>query len=472
MAERYDVVVVGARCAGATLAHDLAQAGLSVALVDRARFPSDTLSTHFFQTPGVLTLQRLGLLDEMRAAGAPFIDHVDYRIEDVAGVEPFRLPEAPGANLCVRRTLLDAALVRVAEEAGAHLRAESRVTSLVRSGERVTGVTYSDAAGRDRQIDATLVVGADGTGSTVARLVGARRYHVLANQRFAYWGYFEEAAEPGPPALFFHRFADDAFYGFPCDAGLYVAAVLPPLDVLSSFASDLDGAFDATVARCEPLAAILAGASRVGPLRGMANYPFYFRESAGAGWTLVGDAGHFKDPAAGQGIADAFRQAERLAGDIIAGLGGTAPLDDVLIDWWAWRDADAIDMHWLAADLGAAGPVPAVLVEVLRDLQGSPDRLSDFWGLFHNGPRTRPSEVLTPERFTAVAERVAGTSLGPQVMAELAASSELDEHRRRLVASPCFVEDAAHPNKASELRRRPERNRSVLIGDPDRVEAS
>ena len=471
MAERYDVVVVGARCAGATLAHDLAQAGLSVALVDRARFPSDTLSTHFFQTPGVLTLQRLGLLAEVRATGASFIDHIDYRIEDVAGVDPnFTLPDAPGGSLCVRRTLLDAALVRVAEEAGAHVRAESRVTSLVRSGERVTGVTYSDAAGRDRQIDATLVVGADGTGSTVARLVGARRYHVLPNQRFAYWGYFEGATLPDLPTFLFHRFDDDAFYGFPCDAGLYLAAVLPSLDVLSSFASDLDEAFDATVARCEALAAILAGASRVGPLRGMANYPLYFRESAGPGWSLVGDAGHFKDPAAGQGMCDAFRQAERLAGDIIAGLGGTARLDDILIDWWAWRDADAIEMHWLAADLGAAGPVPAVLVEFLRDLQGSPDRLWDFWALFHR--RTRPSEVFTPERFTAVAERVAGTSLGPQVMAELAASSELDEHRRRLVASPCFVEDAVHLNKASEVRRRPERNRNVLIGDAGRVEAS
>ena len=471
MAERYDVVVVGARCAGATLAHDLAQAGLSVALVDRARFPSDTLSTHFFEGPGILTLQRLGLLDEMRAAGAPFLDHMDYRIEDVAGIEPtFRLPEWPGSNLCVRRTLLDAGLVRVAEEGGAHVRVESRVTSLVSSGERITGVTYSDAAGRDRQLDAALVVGADGTGSTVARLVGARRYHVLANQRFAYWGYFEGATLPDLPTFLFHRFDDDIFYGFPCEAGLYVGAVMPSLDVLPIFNSDLDEGFTATVARCEPLAASLAGARRVGPLRGMANFPLYFRESAGRGWALVGDAGHFKDPVIGQGISDAFRQAERLADDIISGLGGTAPLDDVLADWWAWRDADAIDMHWLAADMGAAGPVPAVLVEFLRDLQSSPQRLLEFWELFQH--RSRPSEVLTPERLTAVAERMAGTSLGPQVMAELDASSELDEHRRRLVASPCFVEDAVHLNRASELRRRPERNRSVLIGDAGRVEAS
>lgn len=89
MTERYDVVVVGARCAGATLAFHLARAGQSVALVDRAHFPSDTLSTHFFQTPGVASLERMGLLDALQATGAPLISTVDYRLGDVAGVGPF-----------------------------------------------------------------------------------------------------------------------------------------------------------------------------------------------------------------------------------------------------------------------------------------------------------------------------------------------------------------------------------------------
>jgi 2-polyprenyl-6-methoxyphenol hydroxylase-like FAD-dependent oxidoreductase len=450
MSDRYDVVIVGARCAGSVLAHDLARAGLSVALLDRARFPSDTLSTHYFESPGVLTLQRLGLLDEISAAGAPFIDHIDFRIGDVATVEPlYRVPEAPGGSLCVRRTLLDAALVRAAEEAGAQVRTESRVTSLVRSGHRVTGVTYSDAAGRDRQLDAALVVGADGTSSTVARLVGARRYHVLPNQRFCYWGYFEEAAPTGPPAILFHRFDDELFIGFPCEAGLYVAAVLPPLEVLSLFATDLDEGYAATVARCEPLAAMLAGARRVGPLRGMANFPLYFRESAGPGWVLAGDAGHFKDPVAGQGICDAFRQSERLAADITSGLGAAKPLDEIAGDWWAWRDAEALDKHWLVADMGAAGPVPLVLVEVLRDLQASPKGLWDFWSIFHHA--SKPADILTPERFEAVAARLAGTPAGDQVMAELAAMAELAEERAGLAASPCFVDDSSRPTRYDGL---------------------
>jgi 2-polyprenyl-6-methoxyphenol hydroxylase-like FAD-dependent oxidoreductase len=341
--------------------------------------------------------------------------------------------------MCVRRTVLDAALVRVAGEAGADVLTNTRVTGLLSSNGRVTGITHSDGGGRDGQLDATVVVGADGTGSTVARLAGARRYHTLPNQRFAYWGYFEGVTESGPPTALFHRFDDDLFIGFACDSGMYVAITLPPLDALPAFGNDLEGNFVATVSRCEPLSDILSDARRVGPLRGMANYPLFFRESAGPGWALVGDAGHFKDPVVAQGMSDAFRQAERLAQDIVAGLGGAKPVDDSLAAWWAWRDADAIEMHWLAADMGAAGPVPAVLVELLRDLQSTPDRLWDFWALFHH--RGSAAEVFAPERFVAVAERMATEPLGPQVMAELAAMSELAEQRARLVASPSLVED-------------------------------
>ncbi|MCA1841854.1 MAG: NAD(P)/FAD-dependent oxidoreductase [Actinobacteria bacterium] len=449
MTQRYDVVVVGARCAGATLAHDLARAGLSVALVDRAGFPSDTLSTHYFESPGIATLGRLGVLDEMRAAGAPFIDFIDYRIADVSGVDPlYRDPGAPGGAMCVRRTVLDAALVRVAGEAGADVLTNTRVTGLLTSDGRVTGVAHSDDAGRDGQLDATVVVGADGTGSTVARLAGARRYHTMPNQRFCYWGYFEGATESGPPAALYHRFDDDLSIGFACDSGLYVAITLPPLEALPSFGNDLEGNFSTTMSRCEPLAGILSSARRVGPLRGMANYPPFFRESAGPGWALVGDAGHFKDPSVAQGISDAFRQAERLAEHIVAGLGGVTPVDDALAAWWAWRDADAIDMHWLSADMGAAGPVPAVLVELLRDLQATPARLWDFWALFNH--RGSPADVFAPERFAAVAERLAGTPSGPQIMAELGAMEELAEQRARLVASPSFVDDSSPPRPRPE----------------------
>lgn len=315
------------------------------------------------------------------------------------------------------------------------------MTGLTTTGERVTGIVAIDDAGREVQLDATIVVGADGTGSTVARMVGARRYHTQPNQRLAYWGYFQRASEPGPPALFYHRFDDHLFVGAPCDEGLYMALAMPSLDLLPAYSDDLEGAFGATIAHCEAFAAILDGAQRVGPLRGTATFPGFFRESVGAGWVLLGDAGHFKDPAAGQGISDAFRQAERLADDIMRGLGGGSSPDAALADWWRWRDAKEFELHWLAADMGAAGPVPVLLAEVMRELQESPGGLFDFWGIFHH--RVRPSEVLTPERLGAAAARMAGTPLEPQTQTELAAMVEMAEARAKLAASPVFEDDGS-----------------------------
>ena len=62
MNDQYDAIVVGARCAGATTAMLLARRRYHVLLVDRAKFPSDTLSTHVIHAPGVAALDRWGLL--------------------------------------------------------------------------------------------------------------------------------------------------------------------------------------------------------------------------------------------------------------------------------------------------------------------------------------------------------------------------------------------------------------------------
>ena len=74
----YDAVVVGARCAGAPTAMLLAQKGHRVLLVDRAHFPSDTLSTLVIHAPGVAALDRWGLLDEVTATGCPPIETYSY----------------------------------------------------------------------------------------------------------------------------------------------------------------------------------------------------------------------------------------------------------------------------------------------------------------------------------------------------------------------------------------------------------
>src|ERR1700722_17442342 len=82
LTDNFDVVVVGARCAGSPLAALLARQGVKVALVERAAFPADTLSTHIFDADALAFLNRLGLTEQLRATGAPFISRIDTRAED------------------------------------------------------------------------------------------------------------------------------------------------------------------------------------------------------------------------------------------------------------------------------------------------------------------------------------------------------------------------------------------------------
>ena len=76
----YDAIVVGARVAGSPTALLLARKGYRVLAVDRATFPSDTLSTHILHAPGVAALKRWGLLDRARRDRVPADRAVQLRL--------------------------------------------------------------------------------------------------------------------------------------------------------------------------------------------------------------------------------------------------------------------------------------------------------------------------------------------------------------------------------------------------------
>lgn len=404
MPDRFDVVVVGARCAGAPLAALLAARGVSVAVVEKARFPSDTPSTHIFQNDGARVMASIGVLDLVLASGAPWIEQADLRIDGLRLVHrwPRRVTD-PGPMLSVRRSVLDALLVDAAAAAGASVREATRVTGLLERDGRVAGVRV-EHDGRASALEATLVVGADGRGSTVARLAGARHYNTVANQRLACWSYYEGAAAPHPSTFFAHRWDEEYVIACPCDAGLYLVIVVPPVERAEEFRRDREAAFDVHVARCGPVASVVEGARRVGRPSLVTRWTGYYRDSAGPGWALVGDAGHFKDPSPGQGITDALRQAERMAHDIVTGLAGDRPLEDVLRDWWRWRDRDAREMAWFAHDMGRGGRVPPVLAEILRRAADDPATVDRFFDVLNH--RVPPSQILTPPRLVGATARL------------------------------------------------------------------
>jgi 2-polyprenyl-6-methoxyphenol hydroxylase-like FAD-dependent oxidoreductase len=295
--EPLDCVIVGARCAGSPLATLLARRGVRVAVVEQATFPRDTLSTHLIHAQALAFLDRLGVMEQIRATGAPLVTRFDTRQEDLEYSTP--IPQQAGdvgGFASVRRSLLDPILAQAAVEAGADLRMASKVTELVEDRGRVTGVRVTQN-GTDTTLQARLVIGADGRNSTVARLVGARKYNLTPNQRFVYWSFFE-GAEPGSdPASILHHWGDRIVIANPADGGLYQVIVAPDLRELARFRGDLEGSFMEYARSCRPVAQALSSARRVGRIFGMLRWEGFFREACGPGWVLAGDAGHFKDRA-------------------------------------------------------------------------------------------------------------------------------------------------------------------------------
>ena len=445
----FDVVVVGARCAGSPLAALLAREGLSVAVVDRAEFPSDTISTHIFQNEGVRVLERLGVLDEVLSSGAPWLERNRLRVEGlrIDAAIPCRADD-PGPWLCVRRPLLDTVLVDAARRAGADVRTGTTVVGLVEEDGRVSGVSVRGQAG-DKVLRAPLVVGADGRASVVARSTGARGYNLIPSQRFGLWTYYEDADRSPGGSLFTQRWDDELVLAAPADSGLFLVIVMPPVERLADWRSDPERFFDDHVARCEPVADVVADARRVGRLQAMLRWTGYFRESAGPGWVLVGDAGHFKDPTPGQGISDALRQADRLAPAIVDGLGGASSLDDAMAAWWRWRDDDAAEMAWFAGDLGRAGPVPPVLVEILAELVGNGE-VNSFLDVFNH--RAKPSDVLTPSRLAAATGRLLKRREHKRshILRQTKDMVAEDLRRQRLDKHPAYAESGANLGAATE----------------------
>lgn len=383
--ESFDVVVVGARCAGSPLATMLARRGLKVCVLDRARFPSETPSTHMIQQCGTAILDEIAVLPALLSAGAAPL-HAATLVSDDVRLDATIDGLAAHPVLCVRRVTLDALLVGTAGAAGADMRTGTRVTGLLRDGNRVTGVRTDKGA-----IHARLVVGADGRHSTVAAAVGAQEYDVTQPGRMVAWGYFHGVDREGRAR--FGRMKDIGYLAGPTDGGLYLTAIAPDMARVNEFQADRDKFFLNAVSQWPELADLVAGAERIGPLRVFSKWHGYFRQSAGPGWVLVGDAGHFKDFTPGQGISDALRQARRLADDVEHGL-GTTNLDDAMRRWWRWRDLDAYEMYWYAARMGAPGAATPWANGLLREIGANADATRKFMEILNHD--ILPSKLFTP----------------------------------------------------------------------------
>jgi menaquinone-9 beta-reductase len=382
-----NVLIVGARCAGATLAIHLARKGVDVTIVDSADLPSDQpLSTHHIGRYGMRLLNELGVGDKVRAvaSGAPtVVDMGDVRVI---------VDHPPEVSVrCPRRLELDAILLDEARAAGARIRTRTRLTELVRDGERVVGAVVR--SGRQSElITADVVVGADGRSSTVARLVGAQEYHGYDGPRSAYWAYWPKPSwyEDDPRyrgAAILSNQDDHYLVAFPTNKDLLLLAITFPNEQLPQWQGRRRERLLERL-RGNELTAPLAQSDPVTDVRGYVKPRFFFREAAGPGWALVGDAGLHCDPAPGLGISDALRDAHALADAIVAGG------DAALTRYWRERDARSIEWFEQARNLGEPNANNPLSRLIYRKLAADPALVSRVAAMLDR--ELSPFALITP----------------------------------------------------------------------------
>lgn len=317
MRKDFDVIIVGARCAGAGTALLLARAGARVLAIDKSPYGSDTLSTHALMRGAVLQLHRWGVLDRIIRSGAHPVrtttfgypaGPVTVAVESRYGVDALYAP---------RRTVLDKAIADEAELAGAHLSFDTPLAELLQDSEgRVTGIRTKGKSAAE--ITADLVIGADGVYSPVARRVGAANVLTGQHHTATLYSYWRDFAVEGYE---WHYTADASVGAIPTNDGLTCVFVsMRPEQLGPTVAPGLVAGYEAFLRERFPaLAPRLQAASRVEPVRGFGGQTGFLKESAGDGWALVGDAGYFKDPLTAHGITDALRDAELLARAVLKG---------------------------------------------------------------------------------------------------------------------------------------------------------
>ncbi len=373
----YDAIVVGARCAGSPTAMLLARAGYRVLLVDRATFPSDTVSTHAIHAPGVAALARWGLLERLEATECPPFGTYSYDFG------PFTISGSPAPvdgdiarGYCPRRTVLDKLLLDAAAEAGAEVREGFVVDELVFDDDDVvTGLLGHVKNGEPVSESARVVIGADGRNSMVAKSVQARQYDDQPARAVWYYTYWDGLHVPDGAEIFIRP--GRGWVVAPTHDGLTLVGVGWPISEFETNRKDIEGAYLRTLELVPTFAERVHAATREARYVGTTVQGF-FRKPYGPGWALVGDAGYTKDPVTAYGIMDAFLDAEHLTEALGYWFTGSRGYDEAMAAHQQGRDEHVRPGYELTCDFATLEPPPPDTQQLLHAVSADATTMGEF----------------------------------------------------------------------------------------------
>ncbi len=397
----YDAIVVGARCAGSPLAMLLARKGYRVLVLDRATFPSDTVSTHVVQPLAAAALARWGLLERLVGTGCPPIH--TYAFDFGA----FTLAGRPGTSeaplaYCPRRTILDKLLVDAAAEAGAEIREGFAVDELLMDNERVVGIRGRTRAGATLTERARVVAGADGRHSLVARAVRPQQYNEKPPLLASYYTYWSGLPMDGHFTTYIRP--QRGFAAAPTHDGLTLVIAGWPYAEFEAHKDDIEGNYHKVLALAPQFAERLRGARREARFAGafVANF---FRKPYGPGWVLVGDAGYNRDYITAQGINDAFHDAERCAGALDEAFRGARSFEEAMEGYQRARDARVLPMYEFTCQVATLQPPPPEMQALFGAMHGNRAAMDGFAQV--NAGTLSPAAFFAPQNARAITEAAA-----------------------------------------------------------------
>lgn len=386
----FDCIITGARCAGASLAIHLAKAGYEVLLVDKAFFPSDTLSTNTFFNNTTNLLRELGVMDSFLQTNVTPVRNIKFHFEDT--VIEGQLPVVNGEDTAysIRRTHLDHILLQKAVSYDNVTVVEGfRVKEVIYGGEKVVGVRGEERTGLKREFRGRLIIGADGRNSTIRRLVKSKQKLSIPSNLVYYFSYFSGFAHEGPPKFEVYKRKDKMAVLFPTNDQAYAVTVnfsIGDKRMLSRFKKEPENSLRLLLQEQFPntsLGARIRNAQLIEPFRGFLNYSNYWYEGMGNGWALVGDALCFKDPAVAQGIHDAIFGSKTLAEAIQKLLEGKEQWEEASKEYQKILEAKFLARFYMGCEFSKNAIISQEQDAVNNVISAHPSVIEKFLGIYN-----------------------------------------------------------------------------------------